>query len=217
MVRTRNIASISPQKEWLYCTVVDYDQGSRESFSPGFFNAFGLRLQLFECGKLEVVADYLEKDSMRTGRGLTLVEVIIAVGILAFGMLPIFGLLTESRLVSTHSVKQLKATSMASSIIDGLKRVPADDLLGIQGQEMNDAKLPASFSINEMGVPPAPAGLERTYKILVINKPNLPGERFANPYGRILEIGVTVKETKGRNSGKKVLDLRGYHFLDGTK
>lgn len=153
-------------------------------------------------------------------RGTTLLEVIIAIGILAMGMLPIFSVLSETRRVTTGSIYELQATSMASSMIGGLQRVPWSLLKPLLGQELTDASFPAELSLAEVGIPPCYPGLFRTTEVKVVNLPDMPKERLSNPWGRVLEIKVTVeialKDSNG-NKPKKILAVKAYRILKDTE
>lgn len=153
-------------------------------------------------------------------RGITLVEVVVALGILAMGMLPIFSMLSETRRVTTSSIYEIQATSMASSMIGGLQRVPWSSLKSFLGQEFVDASFPAELTLAKLGVPPCYPGLSRVTEIMVVNQPDMPKERLSNPWGRVVEIKVTV-ESVSKNSNvkkpKKILVVKGYRILKDTE
>lgn len=149
-------------------------------------------------------------------RGMSLVEVIIALGILAMGMIPIFSMLTETRRVTASSIHELQATSLASSMIGGLQRAPWTSLKSLLGQELADASFPADLTTEKLGVPPCYFGLTRLTEVSVVNQPVMPDERLKNPWGRVIEIKVTVslvsKEANMKKL-KKILVVKGYRVL----
>ena len=151
-------------------------------------------------------------------RGLTLVEVLVAVGLLAVGLTPILLLLSQSRGASVRSIHEMRATAMASSMIDALKRVPGDSLLPLFGQEFRDDQLPPAFRLAKLSVPPAHENLVRRVQVGVVNQPSLPAERFSNPWGRLAEIHVTVTRATQRQGQPEeiVLSMKGYRPLDET-
>ncbi|HNW35444.1 MAG TPA: hypothetical protein PKM25_10965 [Candidatus Ozemobacteraceae bacterium] len=136
------------------------------------------------------------------------------------GMIPIFSLLTETRRVTTSSIHELQATSMASSMIVGLQRVPWASLKPLLGQELADASFPAALTTEKLGVPPCYSGLTRLTEVSVVNQPVMPDERLKNPWGRVIEIKVTVslisKEANMKNL-KKVLVVKGYRVLEDAE
>jgi type II secretory pathway pseudopilin PulG len=148
--------------------------------------------------------------------GLTLVEVLIALGLLALALTPLFIMFSQSRMVGIRSSQELRATSLAGSMIDGLKRVPGTDLEPIFGQDLTDGQLPSALSLDRLGIPPAHPSLIRKVRVSVVNQPALPGERFSNPWGRVGEIWVTVtrKPTNANPKEELVLDVKGYRDLD---
>ncbi len=150
-------------------------------------------------------------------RALTLVEVLVALAILGICLTPIFMVFSESRQISVRSLDEMRATGMASSMIDGLKRIPGASLTEILGREFSDDSLPAGLSLDRLGVPTAPADLRRVVSVNVVNQPILPDERFSNPWGRVAEIDVKVsREDRTTQGHTKVLAVKGYRFLDGS-
>lgn len=149
--------------------------------------------------------------------GFSLVEVVLAIGILVAGILPIFLLLTESKRVTSSSVNELKATGMASSMIDGLKRIPASDLVPLFDRDLSDESLPGTYTLARLGVPPAPANLQREVYLRLVNQPVLPLETFTNPWGRIVEMTVKVflrkRESDPQSRKKLIMELKGYRIV----
>ncbi len=153
--------------------------------------------------------------------GVTLVEVLIALGLLAFGMIPVFMTFSETRRVTMGSINEMKATSMASSLIDGMRRVPVRLIDPQENSQITvgffDEALPPELALASMGVPAAYPGLDRHVQVNLVNAPMLPGERFSNPWGRVVEIAVTVrlKPVQGQESGagKTIYRLKGFREI----
>lgn len=150
----------------------------------------------------------------RSDAGITLIEVMIAMGILAFGFIPIFTMFSESRRVTTASISEMKATGMASSMIDGMMRLPSSLIDPGKNPQItagfSDDNLPETIGLSVSGVPPAYPDFERHVKVLLVNSPVLPDERFSNPWGRIAEISVTITQ---KSLQKTVLTMKGYRQL----
>ncbi|NLI78774.1 MAG: hypothetical protein GX442_20330 [Candidatus Riflebacteria bacterium] len=158
--------------------------------------------------------------------GVTLLEIIIAFGVLGLGMIPVFRLLGDSRKITTVSKELTQAICMTSSMIDGLANARTQDLLGALDADLADGDLPVPLSLPTLGVPAAPPGLTRITRIRLINQPVLPGERFLNPWGRVLETHVRVCDTgpgavagKGKQvpaglPGPVVYEARGFRLID---
>lgn len=148
-------------------------------------------------------------------RALTLVEVMVALAVLGICLTPIFVVISDSRQISVRSLEEMRATGMASSMIDGFKRLPGASFTEILGREFTDESLPASFSLARLGVPKGPPDLQRAVKVTVVNQPTLPGERFSNPWGRVAEIDVRVTRfDKVSQKQEKVLVVKGFRLLD---
>lgn len=142
--------------------------------------------------------------------------------IFACGIIPIFFLLSESRRVATISLQEMQATSLATSMIDGLKAAPLPLLETILGQDLEDGRFPPALRPVSLGIPSAPSTLRRLTTVRVVNQPTLPVERFSNPWGRVFEIAVVVfpvSSSAGKASpaeapgNKPVLRLTGYRQI----
>lgn len=167
------------------------------------------------------IKGYYEKCISRVG--LTLVEVLIAVSILAFGMIPIFMTFTETRRVTTGSINEMKATSMASSMVAGIMRVSGrliDPKVHAQiSVGYYDEALPPGIGLASIGVPLAYPGFKRHVQVNLVNSPLLPDERFTNPWGRVVEIRVAVSHNSSSNHGlvmvgKPIYELKAYRELE---
>lgn len=140
-----------------------------------------------------------------------MIEILLAIVILSFGLLPIFRLMTQSRQVMLRSVLETRATTVAASLMDLLHRLPEPVIARLPQQELTEAQL-ATRGI----VPPAPdASLPRTVRIRYLNDPALPRERFTNPWGRTIEmtVGVTAATPGGQYHGRTLVTLRDVRHL----
>jgi hypothetical protein len=153
-------------------------------------------------------------------RGITLIEVVIALGILAMGMFPIFSLLTETRRVTTSSIYEIQATSMALSMIGGLQKAPWSALKSILGQELSDDAFHDGLALDKLGIPPCYPGLSRIAEVKVVNLPEMPEERLSNPWGRVVEIKVSVEravDSSNKTKPQTILVVKGYRMLNDSE
>jgi hypothetical protein len=147
-------------------------------------------------------------------------EVLVAVLVFALGIVPVFLLLTQSRKTTTVSLTEMQATIMISSMINGLKAAPIDDLRPIFDRDLEDHQFPARLALPRLGIGPGHPTLKRRTRLRLVNLPTLPGERFSNPWGAVLELSVTVlpaQPTPGPGPAKPVLIMKGYRHLGGQQ
>lgn len=145
-------------------------------------------------------------------RGLSMLEILVAIVILSFGLLPIFRLMSQSRQVMYRSVLEMKAMAVASSLMDALHRAPASVLARFPTAELPETQLAARGI-----VPPAPdPTLPRMVSVRYLNDPSLPRERFSNPFGQILEMTVRVTSAAPGTAyhGRPIVTLRDIRYLD---
>ncbi len=145
-------------------------------------------------------------------RGLSLLEILLAIVILSFGLLPIFRLVSQSRQVMYRSVLEMKAMAVASSLMDALHRAPGQVLARFPTTDLAEDEVAARGI-----VPPAPDPyLPRVVTVRHLNDPSLPRERFSNPFGQILEMTVRVTSAAPGTAyhGRSIITLRDIRYLD---
>lgn len=170
-------------------------------------------------------AGWSRKPALRR-RGMTLLEIVIAFGVLGLGLIPVFRLMGDSRKITIVSKEMTQAICMTSSMIDAMANASVPVLLGILDRDLADGDLPANLSLAVLGVPAGPPGLTRITRVRLMNQPVLPGERFVNPWGRVVETHVRVCDTgpgagdgKGRKlpsglPGTLIYEARGFRQID---
>jgi len=87
-------------------------------------------------------------NSINNSRGFTLIEVMIALTVLAFGILAVVGLFTNSIMGNTMGRRMTEATSLGQSRLDELTTsVPYNNLEGEAGPEnmINAKREPGGF------------------------------------------------------------------------
>ena len=69
------------------------------------------------------------KSSPPLGHGFSLVEIVLALGVISFAMVGIMGMLPVALRVGLESQRETRATHIAQSIFSDLKASPSDGLL----------------------------------------------------------------------------------------
>lgn len=167
----------------------------------------------------------MNASDLNPRRGITLVEILVAVCILSMGIVPIFFMMTSTRQMTKAGIQELQAMSLGSSMIEGLNRIPAHEfqqLVPDFAAPVSDAEfkksVPASFSLPALGVPECPPGFQRNVRLELKSAPNLPAQRFTDPWGRIIEISVEIKSaprdgTKSPAPDKSLLKIKACRVL----
>jgi len=102
-------------------------------------------------------------------RGFTLVELLIALFILQLVIAPLYLVFTSTRQTMFKAADTIVAAGLASSMIAGLRELPPESL---RPQPLTqDSQLVASFSLENLGVMPAPPEFSRKVEIIPVTSP----------------------------------------------
>jgi type II secretory pathway component PulJ len=144
--------------------------------------------------------------------GVSLLEILVATAILSMGILPVFRLMSQSRRVLHRSVLEMKAMSLATSLLDVLHRAPGEALARFPSREIEEQTL-ADYGVI---VPASDSTLLRTVQVALVNNPSLPRERFANPWGKAVQMTVRVTSLAPGNpyTGRIIVTLRDVRHLE---
>ncbi|MBF0407326.1 MAG: prepilin-type N-terminal cleavage/methylation domain-containing protein [Candidatus Riflebacteria bacterium] len=142
-------------------------------------------------------------------KGITLLEIVIALLILSLGILPIFDLLSQSRRVISKSATELKSMSLALSTVEAVKCLPEEKFKLLPLTEIQEQDL-KKYGIEQ---PSSDQNLSRKLRLSYANNPNLPAERFSNPWGKVYEIAVEVV-IKRQSENRSVLTIKAYYNPD---
>lgn len=96
--------------------------------------------------------------------GLTLLEVLLSVTVVALLGVPLFQLFTTSKKMGVSGRDRLLAMSLASSYVSGLSELPLESLEEVERSE--DGAIRGNLTLARLGVPPPPAGFRRTVSVL---------------------------------------------------
>lgn len=132
--------------------------------------------------------------------------------ILGAGLLPLLGILSQARTVTVKSALELRAIAHGGATLAALKTVASSTLLTLVGKTLRDEDLGAGLS---PALPPTDPTIRRQIRISLVNDPRLPGDRFTNPWGKVLEFEATLVGGKGDPilEGRPIAVLRDFLHL----
>ncbi|MBI2945729.1 MAG: hypothetical protein HYY25_16160 [Candidatus Wallbacteria bacterium] len=120
-----------------------------------------------------------------TRRGITLLEVLLALILVALLAVPVFEMFSTSRKMTAGGQERLLASSLASSYVAALTGVAAEALS--EAGPAKDSELRGPLTLRALGVAPCPAGFSRTASLL-----NLAADPAVAP---MWQVTVTVEWT----------------------
>lgn len=109
----------------------------------------------------------------RLSPGFTLVELLIALFILQLVIAPLYLVFTSTRQTMFKASDTLVAAGLASSMIAGLRELPPESLY--PQPLTQDSQLVASFSLDNLGIMPAPPEFTRKVEIIPVTSPEHAG------------------------------------------
>ncbi len=98
------------------------------------------------------------------GRGFSYVEVMIALAVLALGIIPIFSIFTSTSKGTAATIEELTATNFANEIIDNLSAYKYGELPSVQARTDFDSLKNDPF-FARLRVSPIKAGYKRFVRI----------------------------------------------------
>lgn len=124
-------------------------------------------------------------------RGMTLVEVLVTLAVIALVSIPMFQTMTTSRKIEISASDRIMAMNLASAWISSVVELPKDDIEVFAPLE--DLHIKGPLSVESLGLIPSPEGFHR-----IISIEELPSSEEG---ALVFHVSVTI-EWENKKSGK---------------